>query len=143
MTRNLKPPATIACNRVLEYAILDEPVRYSGHSNLFRGDEEVGPVACLAICEDLKRNKVVLLHCDRDWAVQGTEGYKSAREARESVERVYPGVSYLWVDAHVTEQQAGKHLEEIWGGQRCNFCGRTSLELDPMRMIEKNGSWIC
>jgi hypothetical protein len=125
--------------------VLNESIKYSGHSGLFRGDEEVGPVSCFAICEDTQKPGVFLLHCDLDWTIRGTVSYESIGEAREDIEDGYPGVSALWVDANVSETDAAKYLNDIWGAERCSFCGR-----DPRKMpakgtviIEKNGLRIC
>ena len=74
MKQALRPPPTLACYRVLEYAVLSEAIRYSGHSNLFRGDAEVGPVPCLAICQGTNNPEIVLHHCDANWTILGTGG---------------------------------------------------------------------
>jgi hypothetical protein len=138
------PPPTLECSRVLEYAILDEPIRYSGHSNLFVGDKEVGPVPCLAICQRGKGPRVFLFHCDRDWTILGTSGRDSLHAAKDAAERIYPGVSSAWIDAHITEEDAAKHINEIWGGgQRCVFCKRTPTDFENPRFIQKNDAWIC
>jgi hypothetical protein len=81
--------------RVLEYAILDESVTYSGHSSLFVGNvkehlKELGPVPRLAIAQDLKTGEIMLLHCDQDWEVLGLGGnYDSVAKAKASAERAY------------------------------------------------------
>src|SRR5438445_13693576 len=74
-----KPPRVLANARVLEYAVLDESVTYSGHSSLFVGNineglKELGPVPCLAIAQDLKTGEIMLLHCDEEWDVLGVVG---------------------------------------------------------------------
>src|SRR5438128_2339337 len=106
-----------------------------------------GLSAMWTICRSLSAvegDGVVLLHCDRDWTILGTEGRASSQQAKTSAEEIYAGVSSLWVDAQVSEKEAARHLDEIWSKQRCNFCGKTPLDLaDPGRMVEKNGSWIC
>lgn len=144
MTQALRPPPTLACRRVLEFAVLGESASYSGHSNLFRGDSEVGPVPCLAICQDAKGTGVLVLHCDRDWTILGIEARVSLQDAKSSAEETYAGVSSLWVDAHVTEEEAAKHVDEILGGQRCSLCKRTPLDFQGNhRFIQKNDAWVC
>ena len=69
---NEKPPPLLGNGRLLEYAVVDESVTYSGHSWLFVGDptsglKELGPVPCLAITNDLKTGEIALLHCDAEW----------------------------------------------------------------------------
>jgi hypothetical protein len=143
MTQPLKPPPTLEACRVLEYAILDRSAQYSGHSNLFRGAKEVGPVPCLAIGESGGGSEWLLFHCDSDWTVLGIEGCESVAKAKASAEEVYRGVTPLWTDAHVTKEEAAKHIDSLSDATRCNFCGRTPLEFENPRFIEKNGSWIC
>jgi len=142
MPEVLKPPPTIACSRVLEYAILNDSVRYSGRSNLFSGDTEVGPVPCLAICQSLTRSELFLFHCDHDWSVLGTEARASVNAAKAAADEIYAGVSGLWIDAHVTEDEAAKHIDEMLG--RCSFCNRSPLDFEGNpRFIQKNDTWIC
>ncbi len=143
MTQALKSPPTLANGRVLGYAIFDESVRYSGHSNLFVGNKEVDPVPCLAICQDGSGPGVLLLHCDRDWTILGVSGHDSLAAAKDSAERIYSDVTSLWIDAQVTEEEATQHLEEIWGGHRCLFCRRTPLDFENPRFIQKNDACIC
>jgi hypothetical protein len=143
MKEALKPPPTLACTRVLEYAVLDDSVIYSGHSNLFVGNEELGPVPRLAICHDESGPGFFLHHCDEEWNILATERYDTLTKAKASAEGTYFGVSAVWVDAGITEQEATKHLDEIWGGQKCNFCKRRPIDFDNPKFIQKNGAWIC
>ncbi|MBZ5523619.1 MAG: hypothetical protein LAP21_15400 [Acidobacteriia bacterium] len=73
----------------------------------------------------------------------GTAGRDSLRAAKDAAERIYSGVASVWIDAHVTEEEAAKHLDEIWGGQRCHLCKRTPLDFENPRFIQKNDVWIC
>jgi hypothetical protein len=136
-----KPPPTLAGARVIEYAILDETVSYCGHSGLFVGGKELGPVPCLAICQGLKDSAVLLLHCDLDWTVLGTAEYATTSEARERAERIYPGVSNRWIEAAVPELEASNHIEVLWEDLRCKFCGKGPD--DVARLIKKRGVQIC
>ena len=112
---------------VLEYAILDESVTYSGHSSLFVGTEdgvlkELGPVPCLAIAQELETGAIMLLHCDQEWGVLGLGGnYESVSEAKAKAERAYHGVSVRWVETKVTEEEALKFIDEVWSDERCSF----------------------
>lgn len=136
-----KPPPLIDCARVLEYAVLDETVTYSGHSSLFRDGKEVGPAPCLAICQDLSDSSVLLLHCSRDWTALGVTEYPTVSEARDRAERIYPGLSTRWIETHVTEQEVARYREEMWRDQECSFCGKRPDEVNSM--IEKNTTRIC
>src|ERR1700719_3065093 len=92
-----KPPLLLANARVLEYAVLDDSVRYSGRSFLFVDGKELGPVPCLAICRESNNSGGLLLHCDWDWSVLGVAGYPSSDEAKRRAEHIYPGVSTRWI----------------------------------------------
>lgn len=142
MMRALKPPPTIGFCRVLEYAVLDASISYRGHRGLFTGEKEVGPVPCLAICMIGTGPEVLLLHCNRDWTVRGISERESLGAARDFAEQIYPGVSSVWIDAHVAEEEAAKHRKEVGNGQ-CTFCKRTALDGENSRFIQKNDAWIC
>jgi len=78
-----RPPLpTLAGALVLEYAILDGRVTYSGHSNLFVDGNEIGPAARVAIGQELNEAHVLLFHCDSDWVVLGVAEYPSLRRQR-------------------------------------------------------------
>lgn len=119
---------------MLRYAIVDGRCAYSGHSQLFVGGAEVGPVSRLAICQNAE-NETLLLHCDGDWEVLGYMKFGSSARAEKRAERIYPGVSSLWVDAvqereRSREQEAGTFLY-------CSFCGRRPEEV---RQLVEGGS---
>lgn len=143
MLEGIKPPPTLDCCRVLAYAIVDDSVRYTGQGMLFVGDQEVGPVPRLAICQDGESGRVFLFYCGHDWTTLASSGAISPEAAKNTAERMYAGVSALWIDALVTEEEAAKHLDEIWSGWRCNFCGRRPIDFENPRFITKNGAWIC
>jgi len=121
---------------VLEYAILDESVTYSGHSSLFVGTEdgvlkELGPVPCLAIAQELETGVIMLLHCDQEWSVLGLGGnYESVSEAKAKAERAYHGVSVRWVETKVTEEEALKFIDEVWSDERCSFCDKIPPDIE-------------
>lgn len=143
MTQAPKPPPTIAFYRVLEYAILDEPICYSRNSDLFSGEKEMGPVPCLAICLVGSGPEVLLFYCNRDWTVRGLSERESLSAAKGFAEGIYPGVSSVWIDAHITEEEAAKHLEEM-GTCQCTFCKRTPRDFQSNpRFIQKDDTWIC
>jgi hypothetical protein len=141
--QGVKPPPILACSRVLEYAILDESVCYSGHSNLFVGGHELGRVPCLAISYDTQKGHFFLLHCNQNWDVLGIAQKESVAKAKASADATYTGVSALWVAPSFTEQDVTRYLDQSIGAQRCNFCGRTPLDFENPRFIQKNDSCIC
>ena len=110
------PPPVLDCARVIEYAVLDESVSYSGRTLLFVDGKELGRVPCLAICEDKKLRGVMLFHCNREWTVLGCSGHGSVSEAKDRAEGIYPRLSSCWVEAHVSEEEAERYLDELFGG---------------------------
>ncbi len=132
MARRLsKPwPMLTANDRVIEYAVLDKSVTYSGHSWLFVDGKELGPVPCLAICQRLDKKEISLQHCDKDWAPLGHGGfYASVADAKKRAERIYQGVSALWVDPHYTDEDVRKELKKQ---MHCSFCGKRQGEIKGM-----------
>ena len=127
-----KPPPVLDCARVLEYAILNDAVSFSGKTLLFVDGKELGCVPCLAICQNLNEAEVLICHCDSDWTVLGVGGYDSVSAAKSRAERIYPGVSSCWVQAHVSESEASRYLDEMWGDQRCSFCGKRPDEVKQL-----------
>lgn len=142
MTQDLlKPPPAINFSRVLEYTVLDQCENYSGHGDSLNDGERVGPVACLAIGRRVDESGVSLFHCDRAWTVLGIAPCASLFEARHVAERIYPGILSHWIDAQISEEEVAWYLYQIWGTQRCHFCGKEAREIT--RLIEKNGARIC
>ena len=135
------PPPVLANARVLEYAVLDKNVSYSGHSSLFVDGKELGPVPRLAICQPFEGTETLLLHCDLNWNVLGVVGYASVTEATKHAERIYPGVSAQWIKADVAEPELRKSVEEQSSDLRCSFCGKGPQEVN--QLIEKGGACIC
>jgi hypothetical protein len=141
--RSNEPPPVIACERVLEYAVLTSSVRYSGHSALFVGGKELGPVPCLATCQSRNETTFSLFHCDDDWNVLGvSSGYASTEEAKARAERIYAGASACWIDRQVTEADAADYLEREFGHERCRFCGRLPVNIEQLVVHERGGP-IC
>ena len=136
-----KPPPVLDCARVLEYAILNDSVSFSGKTLLFVDGKELDRVPCLAICQNLNEAEVLLFHCDSAWTVLGIGGYDTVSAAKSRAERIYPGVSSCWVQAHVSEGEASKYLDEMWGDQRCSFCGKRPDEVG--QIFGRGKSYVC
>ena len=82
-----KPPPVLASARVLEYAILDGSVGFSGKSRVFVESRELGRVPRLAIGQVLEAGEVLLLYCDEEWSVLTAAGYSSPAHAKARAER--------------------------------------------------------
>jgi hypothetical protein len=124
------PPPAIACERVLHYAVLDSSVGFrSGHGLVSVGRQEVGRVACLAICTQKRSSKVLLQFCDGEWTPEAVGVKNSVEEAKRLAERIYPRSLPLWVEAHVTEEDADRYLDKMFEGQRCSFCNKRPDEV--------------
>ena len=99
------PPRVLDGAQVLEYAILDSSVRFTGKLHLFHGGKRVGPVPCLAICRDPNLKELLLLHCDENWNVLGGEIWNApdrppvttVEEVKVRAENAYAGVTSKWV----------------------------------------------
>lgn len=141
----LEPPPVVASSRVLEYAVLDDSVRYSGSSSLFVDGKELGPVPRLAICQDEPGAGVLLMHCDDEWEMLGVAAYASVADAKKKAERIYPGVSKLWIDRKVTEEEAAIYLQREFEDEleiaKCSFCGRTAFDVE--RLVGQGDARIC
>src|SRR5260370_17562817 len=127
-----RPPPVIDCARVREYAAIDDSVSFSGRTLLYVDGKELGAVHCLVICQTLNASDVLLFHCDSEWEVLGTASYNSVAEAKSRAELIYHGASSCWVPAHVSEEEASKYLDEMWGDLRCGFCGKRPDELKQL-----------
>ncbi len=136
-----KPPPVMASARVLEYAVLDGSVGFSGKSRVFVENRELGRVPRLAIGEALEAGEVLLLYCDDEWRVLAAAGYPSPTHAKARAERTYPGVSRLWVDAGISREQALAYVEEESRDFKCSFCGRRP---DQVRnLLAQGAARIC
>ena len=140
-----EPPPVLDGFRVLEYAIIKAPVRFSGKTHFFVGDREMGRVPRLALGERLGTTEIAILHLDRSWRVLGAQGgYKSVRPAKERAERMYPGISAQWTKTNVSKREARRYEKKIWEPFRCSFCGKTPLEFKgPMAASPRTDATIC
>ncbi|HEV2990980.1 MAG TPA: ClpX C4-type zinc finger protein [Candidatus Angelobacter sp.] len=136
-----RPPPVLHSARVLEYALLDKSVSYSGHSSVFVDGQELGPVPCLAVCQSLDDDAILLLHCTVDWSVLGVVEYSSVAEAKNRTEHIYRGSSKLWIETHTTPQEAAQDLETIHDEPQCRFCGKGTNEIE--QLVSKNHANIC
>jgi hypothetical protein len=135
------PPPVLGNARVLEYVVLPQDIKYSGHSNMFVGGKKLEWVPCLAICQDLDTSEVLLFYCDVSWDAVGIAGKPSISKAKEIAERSYPGVSAFWVKGDATDLEAREYLRLEDERFLCSFCGRGPGE--QQKLIAKNYVRIC
>jgi len=66
-------------DRVLvHYAVLTDDVGFhEGHGLFFVGGKAIGPVPCLAICQDRESSAFTLYYCDSGWSPIGIAAYES------------------------------------------------------------------
>lgn len=89
---------------MLEYAIVDESVSFTGRLKLFHGDERVGRVPRLAICKPPDAPELLVFHCDEGWKIRGVQAWNnpdrpivtSVDEVKERMENYYSGISAKW-----------------------------------------------
>ena len=98
------PPPLLDSAKVLEFAVVDSSVRFTGNLHLFHGGERVGPVPCLAIGRDPAVEGLLLFHCDDDWNVLAAQIWNSpdravvatVEEVKQRAEQYYSGISAKW-----------------------------------------------
>lgn len=142
MPKSQRPPVIIAGCRVDQFAVRDRSVRFKGHGLLFNEGKEVGPVPRLALGRATD-NTVVLFHCDARWNVVGAMGYDNVREAKQSAERFYPGISNRWARTEYTRRQANRILQQSGAQLRCSICKKLWHAVKQMVEIEKPRMALC
>lgn len=136
------PPPALASVEVLEYAILDESVGYSGQSRAFVDGRDIGRVPRLAVGAAPEKGEALLFHCAEDWSILATGRYASPALAKARAEQTYPGVSHCWVSRGLSTEQSvaaapGAEPSEF----TCSFCGRRPDEV--RNLIAQGNSRIC
>ena len=99
-----RPPELLDSAKVLEYAVVDDSVTFTGKLHLFHDGERVGPVPCLAICRDPNFDELLLLHCDSSWNVlagqiwnsPGASPVTTVDEVKRRAEIYYSGIGRKW-----------------------------------------------
>jgi hypothetical protein len=91
------PPAVLDGAPVIEYLVIRNDMRFSGRTLLFVEGKELGPVPCLAICEEKESGGVLLFHCSSDWTVLGCSAHKSVCDAQERAEHIYRDSAGDWI----------------------------------------------
>ena len=140
------PPPVLEGARVVAHAIVDDTVRWTGRQKLFHGDEPVGAVPCLAICQPLagKLEDFLLFHCDTSWNVLAVSGTPTLAATKEMAEDAYAGIGARWIDADVTPDQARAWLAaqaDQDTAPRCRFCDAGPA--DAKRFVVFKDATIC
>jgi ClpX C4-type zinc finger len=147
----MKPPPIIGAGlRVLEYAVIAEPVRFTGNLQLYVEGALLGEVPRLAIYESLDDDELFLCHCDDNWDVIGIQSWNTAEDSAVSsvddvkarAEKYYAGISAQWIAHGTSVEEARAYQESMVGEDRCSFCARTLY--DVQSLVEgKGGARIC
>ena len=144
------PPPVIDSARTLLSAVVDDDVVYTDRINLFVGDERLGPVECLAICENYAvSGDILLCFCDADWQTKGCIAFKTVEEAKGKAERGYQGISAKWRNSEASPEELDRFLREDyevdpttqWWRTECSFCGKDSTQVEGM--IGREKTLIC
>ena len=143
MKRN-PPPPVIDAARVVSYAFVDD-IPYLGPFSaglpLFEG-QSLEPVPRLAIAVGLAGHAGPrVFHCDEEWIALGASGAETVEQAKQEIERNYPGVSERWIDTNVTLEEALAFYDSETAGLKCSFCGKRPFEVDGL--IEGPQATIC
>jgi hypothetical protein len=136
-----KPPPILDCARVLQYAVVDRSMGFSGRTALFVGGIELGRVPRLAIAEEVSSGGVLVFHCKQSWRVLGCSTHALMADAKKRAEGIYPGLSSHWVKSGVTKKEAKRFLHRLFGSQRCNGCGKRPDQV--RRLISKRKLLVC
>jgi hypothetical protein len=141
------PPPILDSARTLWYAVKDEDVIFTDRIHLFVGEERLGEVSYLAICENYNEpNDILLLFCDSEWNCKGVIGCKSVEEAKIKAEKGYEGISSKWVHAEASKGELDNYLRKVyevdpnteWWSTRCSFCGQ-----EDVKMVTSEHAQIC
>lgn len=127
----------------VELRVLGNSTRYSGHSLLLVDGQELGPVACIAICRPVDHTETLLVHCDLRWNPLGAASYKSLSEPKKKAGRIYRGRSAhcICITTGITGAKAKHGLQEHNRCLRYSFCGKGPEEVLPDAR-KKHGSRV-
>ena len=136
---------------MLEYAILDESVVFTGKLHLYRGEERVGAVPHLAIVQDLHTSDLMLFHCDERWEVVGAQGWNapgvikptSVLEVKNHAERYYTGLARKWRTHPSSHEGALAYYEANYPTDRCSFCDRSMHDMRCLVSSDTSKARIC
>lgn len=128
------PPPAIDWARVIAYAIVDADVTWTGRQILYVGEERLGAVPRLAICQNVfpGTEDVLTLFCDDEWNVLGCTGRPTVEENVEALERWYAGITPKLVYTGLTAEGVEAWLRKEYAEFACAFCKKLPPEVDNM-----------
>ena len=143
MKKQMSPPPAIDFARVIEYALVEEPIRWTGRQRLYVGDVLLGPVPRLVLVQNMDGPlvDVLLFHCDEDWQVLGVNGAATLADAKALAEAAYAGVTKHWMPANVTAAAAERYMRTTFPRAFCSFRDRSAGEAG--RFVESQTATIC
>jgi len=103
-SNNIPPPSIIEDVLVIEYAVVDETVEFTGRLKLYVGENQINAVPRLAICQHPVDHTFFLMHCDEKWNVLGIQVWNAPdfpeeitlEGVKQRAEVYYKGISSKW-----------------------------------------------
>src|SRR5580658_632724 len=141
LTMIKQPPPILGTACLLEFAIIDPSVVFTGHQTLYVDGKLLGAVPHLAVCRDLGSEELYMFHCDRKWNVIAVSGSGTITEIKETAERAYRGFSTKWTMSPYTEDQISQYLLKTWGKLRCSFCQQWPWNIQ--KIFKGTNTYIC
>jgi hypothetical protein len=128
------PPPVIAMARVIAHASTSEPVVWTGRQRVHVGDQLLGPVPRLAICQGISGapTDFLLLYCDEAWTAIAATGASTIERAKQIAETAYGGVTSQWTTVDVSQADADAYVRQTFPELVCSFCGRLATEVPGM-----------
>jgi hypothetical protein len=142
------PPPIICTNDrfVVLYANLDKSIPHRPATvHLYVAGKELAWMPHVAIAEDAATGTFSLYVCDRKWKPIGIGGgCATLEEAAARADKLYPGVSTLWIEASFTDEDVERFREEQFGKHRCVICRKRPDEvLSDVTFKSVHDGWIC
>lgn len=140
-----RPPVALCYpTYVIEYAVVDDAVKYMNRRNLNVGGEWLGAVPKLAICRDIEKDGYCLAHCNDKWDVLcAVETRETIEEVKATAEKHYHGIGEKWMATGYKKSDAVKIYEQEKDEMRCSFCGRSHYSSSFTGLIKGKGANIC
>ena len=106
-----KPPIVLDGARVIEYAVIDETVTYTGKMCVIVGGKKLPPAEALVISQNLGDNKYLLFYCTAEWKVMGAGFFASIKDIKAYSELCYQGIMTKWIEFGTTEAEAREFMD--------------------------------
>jgi len=140
-----KPPITLCHpSYVVEYAVVDNSVKYTDRKNLNVGGKWLGAVPKLAICKNIENEEYTLAHCDDDWDLLCfVESHKTIDESKKNAEKHYNGINEKWIKTDYMEAQALEIFSQEKEKMKCSFCGASHYDGIFTSLVTGKDANIC